>query len=140
MVTALAMPLVAVKVLGATPFEVGLLTTFEYLGFALIGLPAGAWVDRMRCRSVMIAADAGCAALLGSVPVSAALGVLTIWQLCAVVLLAGCLTVLFDVSYQSYLPFLVGRDRLVEGNSKLQGTQSVAQVAGRASAGFSCSG
>jgi MFS family permease len=130
MVTALAMPLAAVTVLHATPFEVGLLTTFQYLGFLLIGLPAGAWVDRMRRRSVMIAADAGRAVLLGSVPVSAALGVLTIWQLYAVVLLAGCLTVLFDVSYQSYLPFLVGRDRLVEGNSKLQGTQSVAQVAG----------
>ena len=130
MVTMLAMPLLAVKVLHATPFQVGLLTTFEFLAFLVIGLPAGAWVDRMRRRNVMIAADLGRAVILGSVPVAAALGVLTIWQLYAVVLLNGACTVFFDVSYQSYLPFLVGRQRLVEGNAKLQGTQSVAQVAG----------
>jgi MFS family permease len=130
MVTTLAMPLLAVTVLHATAFQVGLLTTFEFLAFLLIGLPAGAWVDRLRRRGVMIVADLGRAAALGSVPLAAVLGVLTIWQLYAVVLLTGALTVFFDVSYQSYLPFLVGRDRLVEGNAKLQGTQSVAQVAG----------
>jgi MFS family permease len=129
-VTMVAMPLLAVTVLHATPLQVGLLTTFEYLAFLLIGLPAGAWVDRMRRRNVMIVADLGRAAVLGSVPVTAALGVLTMWQLYAVVLVIGGLTVFFDVSYQSYLPFLVGREHLVEGNSKLQGTQSVAQVAG----------
>jgi len=136
MVTMLAMPLLAVKVLHATPFEVGLLTTFEFLAFLVIGLPAGAWVDRMRRRDVMIAADLGRMVILGSVPVTAAFGALTIWQLYAVVLLAGGLTVFFDVSYQSYLPFLVGRERLVEGNAKLQGTQSVAQVAGPSVGGF----
>ncbi len=130
MVTMLAMPLLAVKTLHATPFQVGLLTTFETLAFLLIGLPAGAWVDRMRRRSVMIVGDLGRAAALGSVPLVAAFGGLTIWQLYAVVLITGVLTVFFDVSYQSYLPFLVGRQHLVEGNSKLQGTQSVAQVAG----------
>lgn len=130
MVTTLAMPLLAVTVLHATTFQVGLLTTFEFLAFLLIGLPAGAWVDRLRRRGVMIVADLGRAVALGSVPLAAVLGVLTIWQLYAVVLLTGALTVFFDVSYQSYLPFLVGRERLVEGNAKLQGTQSVAQVAG----------
>lgn len=70
------------------------------------------------------------ASFLGSIPLAAAFGVLTIWQLYGVVLLTGCMTVFFDVSYQSYLPFLVGLEHLVEGNSKLQGTQSVAQVAG----------
>ncbi|HEY3528579.1 MAG TPA: MFS transporter [Nocardioides sp.] len=136
MVTMLAMPLLAVKVLHATPFQVGLLTTFEFLAFLVIGLPAGAWVDRMRRRNVMITADLGRVVSLGSVPVAAAFGVLTIWQLYVVVLLTGGLTVFFDVSYQSYLPFLVGRTRLVEGNAKLQGTQSVAQVAGPSVGGF----
>jgi len=130
MVTMLAMPLLAVKVLHATPFQVGLLTTFEFLAFLVIGLPAGAWVDRMRRRNVMITADLGRVVTLGSVPVTAAFGALTIWQLYAVVLVTGGLTVFFDVAYQSYLPFLVGREHLVEGNAKLQGTQSVAQVAG----------
>ena len=130
MITMLALPLLAVKELHATPFEVGLLTTFETVAFLLVGLPAGAWVDRMRKRSVMIVGDLGRAAALGSVPLVAAFGGLTMWQLYAVVLITGVLTVFFDVSYQSYLPFLVGREHLVEGNSKLQGTQSVAQVAG----------
>jgi len=130
MISTVAVPLLAVQVLHATPFQVGLLTTFEFLAFLVIGLPAGAWVDRMRRRSVMVTADLGRMVTLGSVPVAAAFGTLTIWQLYAVVLLTGGLTVFFDVSYQSYLPFLVGRQNLVEGNAKLQGTQSVAQVAG----------
>jgi Transmembrane secretion effector len=130
MVTGVALPLLAVRTLHATPFEVGLLTTFEYLAFLVIGLPVGAWVDRVRCRGVMIVADVGRAVLLSSIPLAAAFGMLTIWQLYGVVLATGCLTVFFDVSYQSYLPFLVGRERLVEGNSKLQGAYSVARVAG----------
>jgi MFS family permease len=130
MTTTLAIPLLAVRTLHATPFEVGLLTTFQFLAFLVVGLPAGAWVDRMRRRSVMIAADLGRAALLGWIPLAELLGVLNLAQVYAVVLGVGCLTVFFDVSYQSYLPFLVGRDHLVEGNAKLQGTQSVAQVAG----------
>ncbi len=130
MTTALAMPLLAVRTLHATPLQVGLLTTFEYLAFLVIGLPAGAWVDRMRRRDVMITADLGRAALLGWVPLAAALGVLNLVQVYAVVFAVGCLTVFFDVSYQSYLPFLVGREHLVEGNATLQGTQSVAQLAG----------
>jgi Transmembrane secretion effector len=136
MTTTLAVPLLAVRTLHATPFEVGLLTTFEYLAFLVIGLPAGAWVDRMRRRGVMITADLGRAALLGWLPLAAALGVLNLVQVYAVVFAVGCLTVFFDVSYQSYLPFLVGRDHLVEGNAKLQGTQSVAQVAGPSVGGF----
>lgn len=136
MVTSLAMPLLAVKTLHATPFEVGLLTTFETLAFLVIGLPAGAWVDRMRRRNVMITADICRAAVLGSIPLAAAFDVLTLGQVYAVVLVVGCFTVFFDVSYQSYLPFLVGREHLVEGNAKLQGTQSVAQVAGPSIGGF----
>lgn len=131
-----ALPLLAVTTLHASVFEVGLLTTFQNLAFLVIGLPAGVWVDRRRRRTVMILADLGRAIMLCSIPVAAAFGALTLWQVYGVVLITGCLTVFFDVAYQSYLPFLVGREYLVEGNSKLQGTQSVAQIAGPGLGGF----
>lgn len=129
-VSELALPLVAVLTLRASTFQVGLLTAAGTAAFLLMGLPAGAWVDRVRRRPVMIAADLGRAVALGSVPVAAALGVLRLPQLYAVTLLAGTLTVFFDVAYQSYLPALVGRQRLVEGNAKLAGSQEAARVAG----------
>ena len=129
-VTFIAMPLLLIKVLDAGPFEVGLLTTFEFLAFLLVGLPAGVWVDRMRRRNVLIVADLVRGLLYGSLPLAWWLDVLTLAQVYAVALVAGVCTVFFDVAYQSYLPHLVGRDNLVEGNAKLQGTQSVAQVAG----------
>lgn len=136
MVTLLALPLLAVRTLHASEFEVGVLTTFETLGFLLVGLPAGAWVDRMRRREVMVTADIGRAVLLASLPLAAFYDALTLSQLYAVALAHGVLTVFFDVSYQSYLPSLVGRDHLVEANSKLQGTQSVAQLAGPTTGGL----
>jgi MFS family permease len=130
MVTQIALPLLAVKVLHASPFEVGLLTAFETLAFLVVGLPAGAWVDRMRRRNVLIVGDLLRSVLLGSLPLAAWLGVLALPQVYAVALVAGVCTVFFDVAYQSYLPHLVGRAHLVEGNAKLQASQSVAQVAG----------
>jgi MFS family permease len=129
-VTVIALPLLLIKVLDAGPFEVGLLTTFEFLAFLLVGLPAGVWVDRIRRRDVLMVADLVRGLLYGSIPLAWALDVLTLAQVYAVALVAGVCTVFFDVAYQSYLPHLVGRDNLVEGNAKLQGTQSVAQVAG----------
>lgn len=134
-VSLLALPLVAVLTLHATTFEVGALTASSTAAFLLVGLPAGAWVDRLRRRNVMIWSDIGRAITFASVPVASALGVLIIWQLFAVALVGGVLTVFFDVAYQSYLPFLVGRPNLVEANSKLQGTASVASVAGPSAAG-----
>ena len=130
MVTLVALPLLAIKVLHATPFQVGLLTACETLAFLLVGLPAGAWVDRMRRRNVLIAGDLARAVLLASLPLAAWLDVLTLLQVYAVTLVVGVCTVFFDVAYQSYLPHLVGRDHLVEGNAKLQASQSVSQVAG----------
>jgi MFS family permease len=129
-VTAIALPLLLIKDLDAGPFEVGLLTTFEFLAFLVIGLPAGVWVDRVRRRNVLFLADLARGLLFGSLPLAWALDVLTLPQVYVVALLAGGCTVFFDVAYQSYLPHLVGREHLVEGNAKLQGTQSVAQVAG----------
>jgi MFS family permease len=134
-VSLLALPLVAVRALHASNFEMGLLAACETLAFLLIGLPAGAWVDRLRRRNVLIVGDLGRALVLGSVPLAWWAGVLTMPQLYAVALLAGVLTVFFDVAYQSYLPHLVGRDKLVEGNAKLEAVRAVNQLAGPPLAG-----
>jgi MFS family permease len=136
MVSFVVIPLTAVTALHASTFQVGLLTTFESLAFLLIGLPAGAWSDRMRRRPIMIAADLGRALLLVSIPVAAAVHRLTIGQLYAVVLVNGVLTVFFEIAYQSYLPVLVGREHVVEGNAKLEVSRSAAQVAGPSLGGF----
>jgi len=126
-VSQLALPLVAVIVLHASAFRVALLGTVEMLPFLLFALPAGAWVDRIARRPVLILADAGRALALGSIPVAAAFGHTTIWQLYAVGFAVGTLTVFFDVAYQSYLPSLVGSEHVVEGNSKLEVSRSGAQ-------------
>jgi MFS family permease len=130
MVSQLALPLVAILVVHASTFEVGLLTALETAAFLVVGLPAGAWVDRMRYRRVLIVNDVVRAAALGSIPLAQLLGVLTIGQLLVVAAVTGVCTVFFDVAYQSYLPDLVGRDDLVEGNAKLQASESVSQIAG----------
>jgi MFS family permease len=129
LVTQVALPLTAVLALGATPAEMGLLAALEILPGIAIGLIAGVWVDRLRRRPVLIAADLGRAALLGTIPVAAWLGTLRIEQLYVVALLAGTLTVFFDVAYQSYLPALVRREELVEANSKLEASAAAAEVA-----------
>jgi Na+/melibiose symporter-like transporter len=134
-ISLLALPIVAVITLHATTFEVGLLTAASTAAFLLVGLPAGALVDRVRRRRVLIWADVGRTITLGSVPFAFAFHALTIEQLYAVALLTGVLTVFFDVAYQSYLPSLIGRPNLVEGNAKLQGSSSVAGVVGPSAAG-----
>ncbi len=134
-ISLLALPLVAINILEASPFEVALLSTIEFLPFILFSLPAGAWIDRLRRRPILIAGDVGRALALGSIPVAFALGGLTIWQLYVVGFLVGTLTVLFDISYQAYVPSLVDRDQLVEANSKLEISRTVAQAAGPAIAG-----
>lgn len=134
-VSMLALPLVAVRTLHASNFEMGVLAACETLAFLLVGLPAGAWVDRMRRRQVLIVGDLGRALVLGSVPLAWWAGWLTMPQMFLVAILAGVLTVFFDVSYQSYLPHLVGRDKLVEGNAKLEAVRAVNQLAGPPVAG-----
>lgn len=134
-VSLLALPLIATVLLHASPLEVALLGTVEFLPFILFSLPAGAWVDRLRRRPILILGDLGRAAVLGTVPVAFVLDVLTIWQLYAVGFVAGTLTVLFDVAYQSYLPSLVERHQLVDGNGKLEISRTLAQTAGPALGG-----
>ncbi len=134
-VSQLAIPWVALVTLNASAFEVATLGTVEFLPFVLFTLPAGVWVDRLRRRSILIVGDFGRALLLISIPIAYALGDLTLAQLYVVGFLVGICTVFFDVAYQSYLPSLVDRDSLIEGNSKLNVTRSGAQVAGPGAAG-----
>ncbi|SFX27137.1 MFS transporter [Streptomyces atratus] len=131
----LALPLVAIAALRADEFQVGLLTSMTTAGSLLVGLPAGAWVDRMRKRSVMISTDLVRALTLLTIPVAWWAGLLTLWWLYAVALAHGVLTVFFDVAYVSYLPHLVGRSKLVEGNSKLSTMRSVTSISGPTLAG-----
>ena len=129
-VSVLALPLIAIQILDATTFEVGSLTAVETLPFLLVGLPAGAWVDRMRRRRVLIAADIGRLVALGSIPIASAFASITLVHLFVVAFVTGVFTVFFDVAYQSYLPELVGRDQLVDGNAKLAASESTAHVVG----------
>lgn len=135
-VSMLAVPLAAVVALHAGTFQVGLLTAMQYLAFLLVGLPAGAWIDRMRRRPVLMASNVGRAALLAWVPVAAALHLLGLAQLYLVVFGLGLGTVLFDVAYLAYLPVLVGRERLVEGNARLEASRSAAYAIGPGLAGL----
>ena len=134
-VSVLALPLAAIAILHASNFEVGLLASVETLPFLLVGLPAGVWVDRWRKRPVLIGGDIGRAVALASIPLAYAAGWLTIWQLYVVSFTTGVLTVFFDVAYQSYFPSLVGREHLIDGNAKLEISQSVAHIGGPGLAG-----
>jgi MFS family permease len=129
-VSQLAIPVIAVLILHAPPFEVALLGTFEFLPFLLLTLPAGVWVDRLPRRRILIGGDLGRAILLATIPIAHALGVLTIWQLYVVGFGVGIFTVFFDVADQSYLPTVLERDELIDGNGKLQAAASTAQLLG----------
>ena len=126
----LALPLVAILVLDASAFEVAALTTVEFLPFILFTLPAGVWVDRLPRRPILIIGDFGRAALLATVPIAYLADALALGQLFVVGFLVGTFQVFFDVAYQSYLPSLVDRDQIIEGNSKFEISRSTAQVGG----------
>ncbi|MGW0478303.1 MFS transporter [Nonomuraea sp. NPDC003214] len=134
-ITYVALPLLAVTVLGAGAGEVGLLSAVGTLTVLVLGLPAGAWVDRVRRRPVMVAADLARACVLLSVPVAWWAGWLGMGQLYAVAALVGAGSLAFDVASFSLVPALVGRERLTAANSMLVGTSAGMDVAGRGVAG-----
>jgi MFS family permease len=119
-VTVLALPLTAVILMKASAFEVGLLGTAQYLPFLVVGLPAGVWVDRLRRRPILITADIARTVIFGFVPFMYELGELRLWMLYVVAFLAGVFTVFSDVAQLSYVPSLVSRDRIADGNAKLE--------------------
>jgi MFS family permease len=134
-ISALAIPWLAAVGLHASPFQFALLEVAGFFPFILFALPAGVWVDRLRRRPLLIVGDAARAVLLTYIPVAWALGILTIWHLLVLQFAIGIFTVLFDVAYQSYLPAVVERDQLIDGNAKLGTTMSVSNTAGPGVAG-----
>jgi predicted MFS family arabinose efflux permease len=134
-VTRTALPLVALLVLGAGPLELAYLVISASLGTLLVGLVAGAWVDRLRRRPMLIATDVIRAALLFSIPLAQGLGALRIEQLYMVAFVESCLATLFTAAYPAYVPSLIGVERVVEGNSKLAMSSSVAEIGGPGIAG-----
>jgi MFS family permease len=136
LITGMALPLAAILVLGAGAIEIAVLRVLE-LGTALtVGLVAGAWVDRLRRRPILIWADLGRVVLLGSIPIAFAFGVLTIWQLFVVTALASVLTTFFDAADNAYLPTVVDRDQLIDANGALAASGSAAEFVGFGISGF----
>ena len=134
-VSLLALPLVAILVLEESAFKIAALTSVEFLPFLLFTLPAGVWVDRLRRKPILVLGNVGRAVALMSVPIVYWVGGLTIWQLYVVGFAVGTCTVFFDVAYQSYIPALVGREDVVEANSKLEISRAAANIAGPGMAG-----
>jgi MFS family permease len=135
LLTQFALPLLAALLLGAGPGQMALLAAAEVAPGLLLGFFAGVWADRLRRRPLLIAADIGRALALISIPIAAALGALRIEQLYFVALLVSVCSVFFDVAYPSYLPSLLRREDLVEGNSKLVASEAVAEASGWSIAG-----
>ena len=133
--TLLALPLTAVLVLHATPAQMGVLAAVEFAPFLLFGLVAGAWVDRLQAKRVMITADVARAALLTLVPLGAAMHVLSIGELFAVAFAIGAGSAFFDVAYLAIVPAIVGRDQLLPANARLEGTRAGAAIVGPGLAG-----
>lgn len=129
-VTELALPLTAVLTLGAGPADMGLLGAARFAPYLLVTLPAGLVADRHRRRPILLWANLGRALLIGLIPLLAVLGWLRIEQLYVIAFATGVLTVFFDVTYWSYLPVIVDRDQLTEGNSRLMASSSIATIGG----------
>ena len=136
LVTRTALPFAAILVLGAGPLEIAAIRACEILGGLVFGLVAGAWVDRLKRRPVMIAADLGRAVLLGTIPAAALAGVLSIPQLIVVAFLTSVLTAFHNVADTAYLPTVVEKDHLVAANSALAASGSVAEFSAFSIGGF----
>jgi len=129
-ITSLALPTAAILVLHAGPLEVGLLAAFQRLPFLFLTLFAGAWLDRVRRRPVMIAADVARGLVLAAIPLAAFLGLLSMVELYVVAVVLGVFTVFFDIGVLSFLPGLIGREQLTEGYMKLDTSFSIANLVG----------
>lgn len=135
-ITELALPVVAILALQATEMQVGVLNAAGVAAFLLVGLPAGAWIDRMRKRRVMMVADLVRALALACIPLLWLLDALQIWHLVIIALVTGVATVFFDVSYQSIVPSLVRPHQIAEANGKLESTAQLAGIAGPSVGGW----
>ena len=129
-ITDLALPTVAVLTINVTAYQLGVMNALGFIAFPTLGLFVGVWMDRIRRRKVMILVNLIEVATLATVPAAFLLGILGLYQLYAVSLIMGTCTLFFDIAYQSYLPSLVNKEDVVEGNQKLQTSASAAQVVG----------
>lgn len=132
----LALPVIAVTLLDATESQVGYLNAAAFAAFLLVGLPAGAWVDRWNKRATMIRANTLRLLATLAVPALWFAGVLSMWQLYILAALIGVGRVFFDVCYQSYIPFLVSPSQVSDANSKLESTAQIARMGGPALGGL----
>jgi MFS family permease len=136
LITRTALPFAAILVLNAGPLEISAIRSAELIASLIVGLVAGAWVDRLLRRPIMIWADLGRAILLGSIPVAAVFHVMFLPQLVVVAFAAAILSTFFDVADRSYLPTIVARERLVDANSALTASASVAEFTSFGIGGF----
>lgn len=135
-ITRTALPAIAILTLAASPSEVTAMSVLGLIPGAIIGIAAGVMIDRARKRRVMVAADLARAFLVLLVPVAALMSLLSMPLLYAVSFLVGAATSLFQLANSAYVPVLVGRDHLIEANSKLGATDSAAEITGPAAAGI----
>ena len=135
-ITRTAIPALAVLSLGASDGETALLGALSMAPAVLTGLLAARFIDRLSKRPLLIAADLVRAILVVSIPIAAWMGALSLWQLYVVAILAGAATAMFQIADQSYLPAVVGRANLLEGNTKLTASESVAEIGGPGLAGL----
>jgi len=129
-VTAVALPLTAIAVLGASSLEVSLVTAAGYVAWLVIGLPAGVISQRLPLRGVQVGMDLARAAALLSVPLAWWAGLLTVGQLVVVALVVSFASVLFDVSSSTFLPSIVPREQLAARNSLASATHATTELAG----------
>jgi MFS family permease len=129
-VTTFALPLVAVRTLGADTLMMGVLTAMVWMPWLVVGLHAGAWADRRSPRPVMTGCQIASAILIVSIPVLAELNLLTIWYCLVIAFAAGCSEVIFTAAYNAFVPLLVGKDELMAANTRLSGSEQAGNIAG----------
>ena len=134
-ITRTALPIIAIVTVAATPFDLALLSSLEVVPAIVVGLLAGGWIDRSRKRGVLIAADLVRAGVVVSIPFVAWWSAITMLQLYAIAVIVGAASALFRLADLAYLPRLIGREHLIEGNSKLATTESIAEIGGPGLAG-----
>jgi MFS family permease len=135
-ISGLALPVLAVTLLGATELQMGFLSAAENAAFLVVGLPAGAWVDRWMKRRVMILADLVRLVAIGIIPLLYFTGQLEVWHLFVTGAIIGVATVFFDVAYQSFIPILMPKDKIQSANAALETTVQVSFIGGPAAVGI----
>jgi predicted MFS family arabinose efflux permease len=129
-VTTFALPVAAVRTLGAGPLMIGVLNAMIWVPWLLVGLQAGAWADRRSQRPVMVGCQIASAILIVSIPVAAGLKLLTMWYVLVIAFAAGCSNVVFTASYNAFMPLLVDKTDLLGANTRLMGSEQAANIAG----------